>query len=530
MTQQKTLRVVALLRVLEHGALAVALWPLLGKIWKRGLFPALIKPILSWLIAGARRLPGGIGSAIEGELAKETQGIERQLLGDGDPLAIQALPDEGHSVEHLCKQIQSLRDSDKAAAGGPRKWAGIYHESESTLSKLQLSAIEAYHESNALYPGVFPSLRKMEAEVTAMAVNLLHGACGLLTSGGTESIFLAVLAHREKGYQCGVEEPEVVCCITAHPAVDKACHYLGLRLVKLDQDSKQQLCPSAVRKAITRNTVLVYASAPTFPHGVVDPIVELGALCSERGVGLHVDNCLGGIYLSSLQQLGYFTANFDFRVSGVTSMSIDIHKYGYASKGASVVAFAEPELRRATYLPVAGLEFYVTTTTQGSRGGAAIAAAWVTLQHFGRRGYEQEAEKLWSVHQRIGAAIKDIDGVQPLVCSDACVVPIAGVDLNIFAVAAHMEKRGWNLFTARDPNCLCLCYGAQHVDLADDFIADLRASVAHVRANPGEEIKGDAAVYGAASVIPDDVLMEVMRSYCDIRMTVKASVSQPPQA
>merc|ERR1719237_1104748 len=129
----------------------MALWPLLCRIWRKGLFRALVKPVLSRLIAGARRLPGGVGSAIEGELAKETQGIERQLLGNGDPLAVQMLPDEGRSVEDLRKQIQSLKASDKEAAGA-RKWAGIYHESESDLSKLQLSAIEAYHESNALYP------------------------------------------------------------------------------------------------------------------------------------------------------------------------------------------------------------------------------------------------------------------------------------------------------------------------------------------------------------------------------------------
>jgi len=343
----------------------------------------------------------------------------------------------------------------------------------------------------------------------------------LLASGGTESILIAVLAHRNWGRAQGIEDPEVICCRTAHPAIDKACHYFGVRLVKLDQGPSQQLEPSAVRQALSPNTIMVYASAPTFIHGIVDPIEELGPLCKEKGVGLHVDNCLGGIYLSFLQKLGLFKKQFDFRVPGVTSMSVDLHKYGYASKGASVVAFADTELRRASYVPIAGLEFYVTPTLLGSRSGAVVAAAWATLVHFGEAGYQEQALRLWSVHEKVLKGVSLIKGLRIVLSSDACILPIAGDGVDIYAVASRMEKHGWNLFTARDPPCMCLCYGEQHIDLADTFLADLQLATEYVLEHPKEPVKGDAAVYGAASVLPDDVLKEVMRSYCDIKMSVK---------
>lgn len=481
----------------------------------------LIKPILSRVIAGARKVPG-VGGVVQGELAKEVASIEKNLLGDGDADAISALPVTGLNASEVTQRLSTLKGKDMSDAEAKHPWAGIYHPTGTGLSELQLSAIKLYYETNMLFPGVFPSLRKLEAEATAMAVSLVHGKCGLLASGGTESILIATLAYREKGRTMGIEDPEVICCRTAHPAIEKACHYFGLRLIQLEQGPHHELQPSAVRKAITSKTVMVYASAPTFPHGVVDPIEELGPLCKEKNIGLHVDNCLGGIYLSFLSKNGDFKRKWDFQVPGVTSMSVDLHKYGGAAKGASVVAFSNEELRRLTYVPVAGLEFYVTPTLQGSRGGAPVAAAWATLMHIGESGYKEQAQNLWAVHQKISAAVAKIKGLKLVLQSDACIVPIEGDGVNIFAVASKMEDHGWNLFTARDPNCVCLCYGEQHVQSADTFIKDLEASTAEVLANPNEKVKGDAAVYSAASVLPDDVLKEVMRSYCDIKMTVKA--------
>jgi len=520
LAQKKGSIILALLRLAEHGVFAVVVGRILRQILQHGIMRAMVKPLISRIIAGARYVPG-VKSAVEGELEKEVKTIEKNMLGDGDPDAICQLPAKGLSIQDAKKKLLALKSSDLEKAKDKHAWAGIYHESATELSSLQATAMEAYHETNALYPGIFPSLRKMEAEVTAMTVSLVNGNCGLLTSGGTESVYIAALAHRERGRQRGIEDPEVICCRTCHPAIDKACHYFGMKLVKLDQDDAQQLSAAAVRGALTRNTVLVYSSAPTFPHGVVDPIEDLGSVCKEKDVGLHVDNCLGGIYLSFLHQCGAFRRGFDFRVPGVTTMSVDLHKYGYASKGVSVVAFGDNELRRVSYVPVAGLEFYVTPTLQGSRGGASIAAAWATLVHYGKNGYDSECAKLLSVHQKVTDAVAEIPGIKMLLKSDACIIPITGDGVDIWAVAAKMEKSGWNLFTAREPPCMCLCYGAQHIAMIDVFVKDLRICVEHVQKNPKEKVVGEAAVYGAASVLPDDVLSEVMRSYCDIKLTVK---------
>lgn len=253
-----------------------------------------------------------------------------------------------------------------------------------------------------------------------MTVDMLGGhtdgakAVGLLSSGGTESILLAVLTYREQGRAKGIEEPEILAGISAHPALTKACHYFGVTLTKLPLcPITLKLLPETVEKALSRNTVAVYASAPTFTHGIVDPIEDLGTLAEKRGVGLHVDNCLGGFLLSYLSKAGVFTRPWDFRVKGVTTISCDLHKcvpfyafrlmdngrvrktvsirehvrvgswsrYGHTSKGVSVIAFRTAELRRMSYVPsVDGCEgLYVTPTLQGSRAGGTIAQAWATV-------------------------------------------------------------------------------------------------------------------------------------------------------
>ena len=193
------------------------------------------------------------------------------------------------------------------------------------------------------------------------------GAAGLLASGGTEAVLLAALAYREQGRKRGITRPQIVCGVSAHPAIVKACSYFGIELVKVALDpTTMRLTARNVRPFLTRRTVAIYASAPCFSFGAVDEIEELGKLAKSRGVGLHVDCCLGGVLLSFMQREGLFKPPWDFVVPGVTTISVDLHKYGYASKGASVTAFRDPALRRLTYVPSAdGCEgLYVTPTLQ----------------------------------------------------------------------------------------------------------------------------------------------------------------------
>lgn len=359
-----------------------------------------------------------------------------------------------------------------------------------------------------------------------MCVSLLHGgeeACGLLTSGGTESILLAILGYRELAKSRGIENPEVICCSSAHPALDKACHYFGLKLRKTQADPKTYtLDLKAVTPLINSNTIAIYASAPSFPHGTVDDIEAIAKVTKKHNIGLHVDNCLGGFYLSGLQATGIFKRKFDFAVDGVTSISIDIHKYGYAPKGASVVVFSTKELRRMTIHPVTdGLTLYVTPTLQGSRGGGVIAAAWATMMYYGADGYISSATKLHELKTKVEKEIEKIPGIRLGVTSDLAVIPIMSDDFDIYSLSTLMEKRGWSVFTSQNPPMMQLCYGEQHYRVIDSWIQDLKECAEYIRSNPNVEVVGEAAVYGAAKVLPDEILGDVLKSYIEVKMKVK---------
>uniref|UniRef100_A0A7S4PDF5 sphinganine-1-phosphate aldolase n=1 Tax=Paramoeba aestuarina TaxID=180227 RepID=A0A7S4PDF5_9EUKA len=525
-------------RKAEHALVLLLLFKVLKFVRARGI-TACFKMVLSYVIGGARQLPG-VGGLVNEEIEKEVRTIEKKMLGSGDPNANFFLPQKGWTEEQILTLADDMKKNDFFEEG--KKWAGIYHEvnGECPLDKIQQNMWCKFVNTNGLYPGVFKSCRKFESEIVAMIIAMLNGgpaakegawgreATGLLTSGGTESILISILSYREEGRKKGIFEPEIICSRAAHGALDKACFYFGIKLVKLEANKNFQLDVNEVRNAITPNTVCVYASAPSFPHGIVDPIEELAKVTKAKGVGLHVDNCLGGFYLSSLSRLGIFKKKFDFRVPGVTTISIDVHKYGFAPKGCSVVCFANNELRSLSLHPVTtGLTLYVTPTLQGSRGQGVTAAAWATMMNTGIEGYNNIANQLHGLIDRVIEAVNNIDGIKIAVRPDLAIVPIAGEKgVNIFAVSGLMEERGWSVFTSRDPALMGWCVGQQYERVLDDWIKDLTEVVKFVKANPNTPITGSGAVYGAATVLPDDVLDEVMRNYVGVTMKVKQQVKE----
>ena len=213
---------------------------------------------------------------------------------------------------------------------------------------------------------------------------------------------------------------------------------------------------------------------------------------------------------------------WDYLVDGVTSISFDIHKYGFASKGVSVSTFASSALRRFTYCPVtSGNTLYISPTMQGSRGGAVMAAAWATMLHIGDEGYCKTAEHMYKLHKRLKDEIKGMGGVKLLVDSDLCIVPIASDEFDVYAIATLMDRHGWNTFTACRPKCLYICIGERHDELLDLWLDDLKLSIDELRADPNIKVEGDSAVYGAASVLPSELLETMMMSYMDIKLSVK---------
>mmetsp|Transcript_5940 Transcript_5940/g.7762 ORF Transcript_5940/g.7762 Transcript_5940/m.7762 type:complete len:521 (-) Transcript_5940:131-1693(-) len=513
-------KVLKAIRLLEHLLFAVAVSRVISFLRKYG-----IAGVIKGLVSSARNVPG-LKNVVNNELSKEVRKIEEKMLGKGDAEANVELPEAGYPTDKVFNMAKRLHDDDNFGTG--KAWAGIYHDvtGEEPVGKLQDEIWALYNNSNSLYPGIFKSCRKFEAEIVQMAVSLLHGnesCCGLLTSGGTESILIAVLGYRELALQRGITKPEIICCRNAHGALDKAAHYFGVKLIKLEAKAETlSLDPSSVKSVITRNTIAVYASAPSFPSGVVDPIENIAAICKKHNLGLHVDNCLGGFYLSCLQARGLFAKKFDFQVDGVTSISIDIHKYGFAPKGVSVVTFSTKELRRLTIYPVSsGLTLYVTPTLQGSRGGGVIAAAWATMMYYGKKGYEDVAVRLHEIKEKVEREVENIPGLKLPVKADLAVIPITSDEFDIYAVATLMEKRGWSTFTSQNPPLMQLCYGEQHYRVIDDWLKDLKECALYVANNPGAKIEGDAAVYGAAKMLPVEVLDDIMKSYIEVKMTVK---------
>jgi len=257
--------------------------------------------------------------------------------------SIGGIPEQGMAGEELLDSLRIERAGDLNWRGG-KAFSLVYNSDDPELERVQHEVAAEFLHENALNPFRYKTLLRMESEILTMAKGLFHAGHAALTSGGTESIFLAVLTARERAAARGVTSPTLVCAVTAHPAFAKACHYLGLEMIRTEVTADGRANPEAISAAIDDRTALVVASAPCYPFGVIDPIPEIAALAENRDVLCHVDACLGGYLLPFWAALGQEVPPWDFRVAGVTSISADIHKYGYAFKGASTVLYRDRDL------------------------------------------------------------------------------------------------------------------------------------------------------------------------------------------
>ncbi|RME29435.1 MAG: aspartate aminotransferase family protein, partial [Deltaproteobacteria bacterium] len=374
-------------------------------------------------------------------------------------------------------------------------------------------AHDRFLATNGLNPMAFQSLKRMEEEVVAMSASLLHAppeASGTMTSGGTESIILAVKTWRDRAAARrripARRPPEVVAPVTVHPAFAKACHLLGMRLRTVAVDRDGLVDPSRLLRAIGRRTVLVVASAPQYPHGAVDPIPEIAAGAARRGVPMHVDACFGGFLLPWLERLGVTMPTWDFRVPGVQSISADLHKYGYAAKGASVLLYRDAStLRHQFYVSTdwpGGI--YASPGLAGTRPGGPIAAAWAALQGLGEAGYLDLTRQTWEAAEALRAGIADIAALRLLGQPHSSIVTWTAADdrLDIYAVADLLQARGWSVDRQQDPPAVhCSCTPA-NLPVIPRYLADLRECVDEALRRPDLAFRGDAAVYGMMARVP----------------------------
>jgi sphinganine-1-phosphate aldolase len=420
-----------------------------------------------------------------------------------------SIPKTGRAVEDIYQEMEAIKSSDYKWDKG-RVFCLTYPVDDHHHEFLKESYGKFISE-NFLNPMAFQSLKKMEREVVRMSLNLMHGdekSVGTMTSGGTESILMAVKAARDlaRKKRPWILKPELLVADSAHVAFEKACKYFGIKYVPVKVASDYRADVKAMKKAIGVNTIMVVGSAPQYPQGVIDPIEELAAICFKKNIPFHVDACVGGFMLPWLEKLGVNIPRWDFRIPGVTSISADLHKYGFAAKGASVVLYRSMKYMKHQFFITTDWMggIYASPNMPGTRPGGAIAAAWGTLQKLGENGYLEQAKKTIGVANYLKEQINSIPELEVLGNPLATLFSFRSIDktVDIYALADYLTEKGWWFDRQQWPASIHLTVMPAHNDSKEDFINDIKEGIAHVKAHPELAQSGNAAMYGMMAKIP----------------------------
>lgn len=431
------------------------------------------------------------------------------------------LPVQRRQKDAVLGQMAALKAQDVDWKDG-KVFSLVFYAGEDILELLR-EAHAMFMSENGLNPSAFPSLRKFETEVIEMTASLLNGdaeVVGNMTTGGTESILMAVKTAREwaKEHRPDIKSPELVLPVTAHPAFQKACDYFGIIPITTAVGPDFRANLEDMRAALSRNTILVVGSAPSYPQGVVDPIADIAALAQEKGILCHVDACVGGFMLPFVRKLGYPVPAFDFLVPGVTSMSVDLHKYAYAAKGASVVLYRNKDLRRHQFFVYTEWPggIYPSPTMTGTRAGGSIAAAWAIMNYLGEAGYLKIAREVMETTKYLEQGINAIPGIQVLGQPEMSIMAIGSDELDIYALGDEMTVQGWHLDRQQSPPSLHLTVNHAHVQSRDLFLANLRTAVEKANRLSWNKISSKVTVSlvkGLARVLPDNVFSQMVSKF-----------------
>jgi len=421
------------------------------------------------------------------------------------------IPEQGRAADELFAELDEYRAGDLDTKGG-RTWAYVYDPDRPGLFEIAERAYLAFLHENAIDPTVFPSLLRLENEVVGMCLSHLRasdGAVGNFTTGGTESIMMAIKSARDYARaERGIAEPKVVAPVTAHAAFHKACHYFDIELVTTPVDTTTWKADvDAMAAAIDDRTILLVGSAVSYAHGVVDPIPELGALAQERDLLLHVDGCIGGFILPYFRRLGAAVTDFDFAVPGVTSMSMDLHKYGYTPKGASVVLYRDAALRRFQMFAGSAWTGYtvINTTFQSTKSGGALAACWTVLNHIGNDGYVDIFDRTYRATQEIIKGVDAMADLDVMGVPEANLVAMTSDTVNVFEVVDEMKTKRWYVqpqlgFKGSREN-IHLSIGGSSLPLVAELLVDL-ADACEVARPKGPAVADPALVALLESIDP----------------------------
>lgn len=494
-------------RLLNFATFQLKVFGLRGSLGN--LYRSITSSFFKWLLRSSL-----MKSSVDVEVNKATRSIERDLIkNDASLKDFEELPAVGLSEKTVLEELD-LMDSILPHTEWKRgRVSGAVYHGGDELVHLQSLAFEKFCVANQLHPDVFPAVRKMEAEVVSMTLNLFNApkdtGCGTTSSGGTESLLLACLSAKMYAYHHrGVTEPEMIIPVTAHAGFDKAGYYFGIKIhhARLDPvtfkvDLKQ------VKKFINKNTVLLVGSAPNFPHGIVDDIQGLSDLALRYKIPLHVDCCLGSFIVAFMSKAGFKDlAPFDFRVPGVTSISCDTHKYGFAPKGSSVIMYRNNDLRMHQYYVstdwTGGL--YGSPTLAGSRPGALVVACWATMISMGQKCYIDSCKEIVNASRKLKATIqRDIPDLRVLGDPICSVVSFTSDRYDVYELGDKLAKRGWHLSSLQKPPALHLAITKPSASSIDELIETLKELVSEARKDPDSKPSSDgtSALYGVAGSV-----------------------------
>jgi sphinganine-1-phosphate aldolase len=444
------------------------------------------------------------------------------------------LPEKGRPREELLAELATMaEEEDKAWESG--KCSGTMYCGDHEHYAFMNQAFGMFAHVNALQRDMCPSQTKFEGEIIAMTLDLLHAEAvidtepvGLVTTGGTGSILHAMIAYREHGATRGVTKPNVIKPETAHPAFDKGCHLFGIEVRNAPVDPETLTVDTEwVAANIDDNTVALVGSACNYGYGTIDPIEKLSDIALEHGIGLHVDGCLGGWILPFGQELGYENIpTFDFRVPGVTSISADTHKYGYAFKGTSVLAFRDKALRNGQYFFLTGWTGgkYCSPGIEGSRSGGLLAATWAALVSLGREGYRKYAKEIFETADTMKAAVRSHPELR-IMGDPSFVFSFTSDDFDIYHVNDFMRLRGWRFNGQQYPNAIHMAVTRPQTQpgVAETFATDLADAVEYAKQHAGEAPKSGAVyggVVGGLTEEADEFIKMVMADMMDSQLTV----------
>jgi glutamate/tyrosine decarboxylase-like PLP-dependent enzyme len=447
-----------------------------------------------------------------------------------------ALPRTGRERSEILAELSAMAEAEDPTWETGRCSGTMYcgdHDHYAFMNE----AFGRFAHVNILQRDMCPSATKMEAEVIAMTLDLLgagevKGAepVGMLTTGGSGSISHAMLAYRDHATTTrGIETPNVLKPETAHPAFDKACHLFGIELRRIPVDpSTTKADPQAMAAAIDENTIAMIGSACNYGYGTVDPIGQLGEIALDAGIGLHVDGCLGGFILPFGRELGEPIEPFDLSVPGVTTMSADTHKYGYAFKGTSVLAFRDKELRNAQYFYLTDWSGgkYCSPGIEGSRSGGLLAATWASMVSLGHQGYLDYARAIFTTAAAMRASVEQHPELR-ILGSPTFLFSFTSDDFDVYHVNDFLRTRGWRLNGQQYPNALHMAVTRPQTQpgVAEAFDRDLADAVAYAKDHAGEAAQSSAVyggVEGGMTNEADDFIRLMMESMMDAQQAIPA--------